>query len=271
LPLWVYDLPSALLALFMVTLFVAVSLAGLWLTRRFVLPRIRFHDGVNDAISGTVQAIGVFYGLTVGLIAVGVWQSYSNAAGLASAEAATIASLYRDVSNYAEPERSQLQTLLAQYTQTVIDEDWPTHRKGISAAPSTDLVGPIQTALTGYEPKTQGQLALHTEALSAFNAFIVARRLRIDAVSGGLSVVMWGVIWIGAAISIAVGYLFYIEDAKLHGLLIALIAAFLGIVVFVIIVNDRPFAGDTGLSPGSYQLVLDRVMRQPGLHGINAP
>ena len=59
----------------MVATIEAVSLLGLLPARRFVLPDLRFHGGVNDAISGTVQAIGVFCGITVGLIANPKWQA----------------------------------------------------------------------------------------------------------------------------------------------------------------------------------------------------
>ncbi len=91
MPQWAYEISSLKLALVMVATIEAVSLIGLLLARRFVLPHLRFHDGVNDAISGTVQAIGVFYGITVALIAVGVWNTNSNASDLASKEAATFA------------------------------------------------------------------------------------------------------------------------------------------------------------------------------------
>ena len=113
MPAWIYNLPSWLLAVGTVVLFEALSLGGLFLARRFVLPRLRFHDGVNDAVGGTIQAIGVFYGITVGLIpAVGVWNSYANASALASQEAATIGTLYRDVSSYPDTVRGDLQKRL---------------------------------------------------------------------------------------------------------------------------------------------------------------
>lgn len=63
MPLWAYEIPPLQLALIMVVGIEAVSLIGLLLARRFLLQHLRFHDGVNDAISGTVQAIGVFYGI----------------------------------------------------------------------------------------------------------------------------------------------------------------------------------------------------------------
>jgi hypothetical protein len=113
MPQWAYEISTLKLALIMVAIVEAVSLIGLLLARRFVLPHLHFHDGINDAISGTVQAIGVFYGITVGLIAVGVWNTNSNASDLVSKEAASIGGMYRDVSGYPEPVRGTLQAGVA--------------------------------------------------------------------------------------------------------------------------------------------------------------
>jgi hypothetical protein len=111
-----------------------------------------------------------------------------------------------------------------------------------------------------FEPVSAGEQARYSETLSAFNYFVLQRRLRLDAVQGGLSLTMWSVIWLGAVISIGVGYFFYFEDIKLHAIMIALIAGFLGIVLFMIVINDRPFAGQDSLSPDSYQLILDTLI-----------
>jgi hypothetical protein len=55
MPQWAYEISSFKLAVIMVAMIEAVSLIGLFLVRRFVLPHLRLHDGVNDAISGTVR------------------------------------------------------------------------------------------------------------------------------------------------------------------------------------------------------------------------
>ena len=130
MPLAAYGLPPMVLALLMVSAIEAVALVALVLVRRYVLPRFRFHDGVNDAVSGTVQAIGVFYGITVGLIAVGVWNTHANASDLVSHESASIGALYRDVSNYPEPTRTELRTRLREYTTAIIEKDWPAQQNG---------------------------------------------------------------------------------------------------------------------------------------------
>src|SRR5215510_7969071 len=108
MPIWLYQVSPILSALLILAFTEIVALIGLMLTRRLILPRLHYHDGANDAVSGTVQAIGVFYGITVGLIAVGVWNTNSSASDLVSKEAASISALFRDVSGYPSPLREEL-------------------------------------------------------------------------------------------------------------------------------------------------------------------
>ena len=260
MPLWAYQMSSLYLVLLMVASIELVSMIGLFLTRRLLIPRLRFHDGVNDAISGTVQAIGVFYGITVGLIAVGVWNTNSNASDLVSKEAASIGALYRDVSGYPEPQRTKLQSGLREYTHQVIEQAWPAQREGRILDSGTRILNEFQDTLVTFEPSTTGQTALHSETLRAYNTLIAYRRQRVDAVGAGLSQVMWMVIWIGAAISIGVAYLYKIDDPKIHAMLVALMAGFLAVVIFMIVINDRPFSGKNGIPPDSYKLILDKLI-----------
>jgi hypothetical protein len=260
MPIWAYKMSPLQLALIMVAGIEAVSLVCLLLTRRFVLPRLHFHDGINDAISGTVQAIGVFYGITVGLIAVGVWNTNSNASDLVSREAASIGALYRDVGGYPQPARDTLRAKLRDYTESIIEQSWPAQKEGRILNVGTLILDDFQSTLYAFEPTTTGQGVLHSETLSAYNRLIEYRRLRIDAVGGGLSGVMWWVIWIGAAISIGVAYLYKIEDPKIHATLVALMAGFLGIVLFMIVINDKPFFGHVSVSADPYRLILERLM-----------
>ena len=96
--------------------------------------------------------------------------------------------------------------------------------------------------------------------MRAYNTLTEYRNLRIDAVGGGLSTVMWAVIWVGAAISIGIAYFFNIPDFKLHAILIMLMGGFLAIVLFMIVINDKPFYGASSISSDPYKLILERLM-----------
>jgi hypothetical protein len=249
-------------ALIMVAFIELTGLIGLVLVRRHLIPRLHYHDGANDAVSGTVQAIGVFYGITVGLIAVGVWNTNSNASELVSKEAASIGALYRDVSGYPSPLREELRAKLREYTVFVIEQAWPAQKigQGQMVNSGTLMLDEFQFKLHSFQPANISQSTLHVETLRAYNNLIEYRRLRIDAVGGGLSSVMWVVIWVGAAISIGIAYFFNIPDIKLHAILVALMGGFLAMVLFMIIINDRPFYGFVSVSSDPYRLILERLI-----------
>ena len=262
MPIWLYEVSPTVAALIMVAFVEAAALSGLYLTRRYVIPRLHYDDGANDAVSGTVQAIGVFYGITVGLIAVAVWNTNSNASELVSKEAASISALYRDVSSYPSPFREDLRKGLRDYTVFVIERAWPAQQRGHgqSVDEGTFILDNFQRSLTSFQPANAGQAAIHGETLRAYNHLLEQRRLRIDAVGGGLSDVMWVVIWVGAAISIGIAYFFNIPDIKLHAVLVALMGGFLAMVLFMIIINDKPFYGTVSISSDPYRLILERVI-----------
>ncbi len=260
MPNWAYDLSTWQLGAILLVFFEATALGGLWLTRRFLLPHLKMVDGNNDAVSGTVQAIGVFYAVTVGLIAAGAYANYQSVASIATQEAASIVKLYRDVSEYPEPSKTALQGGLKDYTEFIVNQAWPAQQHGVVLNGGTLILNDFQDTLFTFEPKTEGQKAVHAEALRAYNDLIGFRRQRVDAVGGGLPGAMWAVIWLGAAISIFVGYFFYLEDQRLHAILVALMAAFISLVILVIASNDNPYRGSLSIGADSYQLILDTVI-----------
>ena len=260
MPIWLYNISQLHAGLCIIVFVELVSLAGLLVTRRYLIPRFHFGNGINDAVSGTVQAIGVFYGITVGLIAVAVWNTNTSAADMVSREASAVGALYRDVSAYPSPLREELQGILRRYTVYVIEEAWPSQQKGELPVPGKSIIDDFQARLYTFEPVTLSQIALHNETVSAYNHLLEYRHLRIDAVKSGLSNTMWAVIWLGAAISIGVAYFYQIEDVKLHAVLVVLMSGFLAVVLFMIVINDKPFYGTSSISPEPYKLILARLM-----------
>lgn len=214
-----------------------LAVCGLLLVRRAVLPRLRVRVEDSEFSGSMLQAVMVFYGLAVALIAVSVFETYSDASATISREASELAALYRDASSYPEPTRALLQAGLRDYAQRVIHTDWPAQRTGQVALGGVEMLNRFHATLTQFEPATEGQRALHAEALRAYNQLVEARSLRIDAaVNTGLPGVLWVVVLAGAAI---------------------------GLVIFMILAFDRPFRGDLGLEPEPYQEVYDMVMQGP--------
>src|SRR5215471_21760129 len=160
MPIYFYEIRPLIAAIILVVLIETVSLIGLFIARRFILPLFHYSEGINDAVSGTVQAIGVFYGITVGLIAVGVWNTNAAASDLVSREASAVGGLYRDVGGMPSPLREELLGKLRDYLGVVMNQEWPEQKKGKDPVAGTLILNDFQSSLFAYEPTTSGQVQL---------------------------------------------------------------------------------------------------------------
>jgi hypothetical protein len=90
-----------------------------------------------------------------------------------------------------------------------------------------------------FEPTSEGQKLLHGETLRALNEALKATRLRMDAAGTALPSILWVVVVVGAVISLSSSFFFKVEDARLHQIMVLLLATFIGLVIFMIFALDR--------------------------------
>jgi hypothetical protein len=252
-------LPPWLCGVIIVSLFVCLAVVGLLVFQRLMAGRLRLTEEMNNDIIFFASAIGVFYSLTVGLIAVGVWTTYTSVENTVSAEATAIGCFYRDISGYPEPVRTRLQKEVREYTAFLLDQAWPAQRNGQSLDATTRRLSALEQQLVEFEPTTTGQQVLHAETLHQYNEVASLRRQRLNAIGAGLPSVMWSVVLIGAFLTITVTYLLKIQRG-VHVMLTAFFAMFIGLVVFVIACLDQPLSGPLAIDAHPYQLVLDRLI-----------
>ena len=257
---WLYDLPLPLMAVLICLPCLAFAWGGLVALRPFVRRWLGPQPGANDLVSTFLSAYGVFYGLMLGLIAVATYQNFSAVETAVQREAAAVAGLYRDVSGHPQPARDQIQTVIRDYTRFVIEEAWPAQQQGELHPGDTPLVTQLHAALTAFEPASRREELLHAEALRAFNQFLEARYVRLEVSSTALSPVLWWVVVIGAALNLALLWLFSVDRLALHLLLSGALALFVGLLLFFIAAMDYPFRGEESISPDAFALVRDRLM-----------
>jgi hypothetical protein len=258
---FLFNLPLVVVGAVIIVSVCVFTLSGLAIFNRHILPRLELGAEESVFTSAMMQAVMVFYGLAVALIAVSVWQTYADAARITSEEATAVGVLYRDVSSYPEPVRSRLQNNLRDYLDYVIHQAWPLQQRGEVPSGGVEQANHFQEGLAAFEPATEGQKLLHGETLRAYSHLIEARRLRLDAVLSGLPGVLWCVIIVGAIVSLSSTFFFQVKDARLQRVQVILLAIFIGLLIFMIFALDRPFRGDLGLRPDPYQLIYDQLMK----------
>ena len=242
--------------------FVAFGLIGQSFTSRFVLPRFGPTSHQNEVTATVLHGILIIYGLVVALLAIAVWEKNAEATRIVSAEAAAVAALYRDVRGYPEPLRTRLRSELKDYTEYTIREAWPLQRRGRIPEGGLARMDRFEGELQGYEPTTLGQLAHHQRTLDALNTMIQNRRQRLEFVMIGLPAPMWAVILVGALITLASAFYFFDVGggARLNRLMIALLSAVMGLLVFMIAYYDQPMRGSHSVSPEAFEVVYQQLM-----------
>jgi hypothetical protein len=111
----------------------------------------------SEFTGAMLQSVMVFYGLAVALIAVNVFETYSDASKIVTGEAIALNAIYRDVSSYPDPIRTDLQKELREYTDQVINEAWPLQRRKKVPTAGLEHMSRFQTMLNKFEPATEGQ------------------------------------------------------------------------------------------------------------------
>src|SRR5260370_20533342 len=128
---WVYELPIWLFGALTIAVTVAIALGGFYATRKWVRRVHRDQHSHNDIVGFYLGAICLFYGITLGLLAVGTWQTYSELDAKVGEEASALAALYRNGSSFPDPERAELQADLRECARQELGVARPLQRRGV--------------------------------------------------------------------------------------------------------------------------------------------
>jgi hypothetical protein len=260
MPDFLYDWPLWVTGLLMIGLLVAIAQVAAPIARRFHPPRLKGEEQA-EFTSTMVHSMMVFYGLVTALIAVNVWESHAEVSRIVSKEASALAALYRDASGYPEPVRSQIKAAIRDYVDLTIHESWPQQHRGVTPRGGVAMVDRIEDRLLAFEPATEGQKVVHAETLRAYDTMVDARRLRVDANHQRLPGLMWMVNLLGAILCLVGASLFRVESAGSHPALTGLLAALIGMILFMTLALERPYRGDLAIGSESYQLVHEQLMQ----------
>jgi hypothetical protein len=259
---WIYDLPNWLFGVLTIVVTVAVGLGGLYATRGWVRRVHGDRHSHNEVVGYYLGAVCVFYGITLGLLAVATWQTYSDVETRVGEEAAAVGALFRDVTSFSDPNRAELQSDLRQYVRQVIDIAWPQQRRGIVPQEEGVTLSALQRHLSHFEPVTESQKIIYAEAYRGFNQIAELRGRRLQSVNEGLAGPLWVVVLAGAFLNIAVTWFFDMRSQGMHLWMTVFLSALLGLLIYLLGALDNPFRGEISVSPEPFEIVYARRMQE---------
>jgi hypothetical protein len=248
-----YDHGMLVTGALVVAAFIGTGLFGQRIILRFVpLDRRRAH---NDVLGAASAIAGVINAVLLAFIVFAAWTDYDRARDVVSQEGSLVADLNADAAVLPGGLGTHVQEELHNYVNVVVDSEWPAMADGrMSSRDSTRRAG-WQYLRHTYADLLELDASKGTpglvvgEMLKRLNSLYDARRQRLAHASGGsLSKVVWIVVIAVGFLSMAFCWLLGFEEGGLHKASTTIIAASLGLVVFLILALDRPFRGPDQIS-----------------------
>jgi Protein of unknown function (DUF4239) len=255
---WVYDLPNWQFAFLCILFFVSFALLGLFFLRRFIQKTI-IQQAHNDVVSFFMAGMNAIYGITLGLIAVGAWENFTEIDANVSKEAAAVAAFYQDSQVMPNTIGDSLRAQIKEYVRYNIEDAWPVQRTGVLPHGGTKRLTAVQKTLSKYEPTSKNQEINLAEAYKQYNNIIELRRVRLQNVTNGLPAAIWYVILFGGILNIVITWFFITDKFRVHVLMTALFAALLGSLVFLVAAMDNPFRGEFSVTAEAFEIILENI------------
>lgn len=255
--MWLYDVPLSVGLPLFIALVVGGSCAILLILRRWVHKVAPQGEEWDRVLSYAVGAYGVFYGVTLALIAAAAYGNFTEVDGIVLEESSSLASLYRTAALLPEPQASELQEQVIAYTRNVIDVDWPQQSR-LEIPSDTDAnVTAMQQAIAAVQPTTPAQILYVEQSLDQFQLLVENRRERIALTTLALPNVLWIVLGVGAVLNAVLIALIEVRNLRVHLLMAGMLALFVGLLLYAIAGFDHAYAGPIAVTPEYFQDLLD--------------
>jgi len=246
---WLHDLPIALGAGIVCLVFLLPTLIGSVVLQPTVARLLRGEKDANTLVGLLLNAYTLFYGVLLALLSIAVYENYGAAQNAVGREASSLFALYRNLRNYPEPIRTSLTDGLRRYVDEEAGPGWLEQRRDRASGQGMRIVNQIGDRLAQFRPNREtGEDLLHQETLRAFDEFVERRRARIQAGGTTIPRILWYVVLVGAILNVFVLWLFDLKRTT-HLIFGGVLMAFIGLVIYMVAVLDRPFRGSHGLKP----------------------
>jgi hypothetical protein len=210
-------------------------------------------------------------GVSVGFSLFLVWQQFNTARQIAQNEAASVERLYSLAQRVPQPERDRVQQQEVSYARGVVEEEWPSMRRGVASQHVGRLLEELRRAVQEFEPPTAAaQDALYAEALAELDELEESRQYRLLAVREGIPYILWVVLVVGGVLTISFTYLFGMESVRLHAVAVAGLTVLVALILHVIGVLDYPFDSGVQVQPTAFEQVLREVGAQSSATSENS-
>lgn len=246
-----FYVPVIPLGAIMIFLAVAFSVIGLSIVWRFV-PRqtLKAH---NDITASIFEGIAMAYTVLLAFVVVISWQDFDKAETHTVMEANCLVSLYRNSAAFGQPFQNDVRSLIKEYVNVVINEEWASLGRGEESVKAIDALRNLWGLYTDHEPKTKKEELFLAHSITKLDDLREMRRLRVIDSTTGVHPVLWFVLLVGAIITIGFTFFFGSDKFIHHAVMTSILSIIIALILLMILSFDFPFTGSVSIELKTFQ------------------
>lgn len=263
-----FNIESYAFGSFLILLFVAASVGGVFIIRRrFELDRLRhFHD-----VSGNIFGVaGTLYAVLLGLVVVEALETFSTAQVTVEKESDALVNIFVLSSRLPAEKAEKVHSLCLTYTREVAEKEWPLMDHGRNDPEARDLTHRMLREIADVEPTTENQKAVYPLLLAQGMELRDQRRLRLTIATHGLPTVEWIVLCIGAIVTVTFTYFFRLDSFRVQLTFTGMVALMIALNLYLVVLFSNPFSGDLHVEPEPFFADLG-IFEGLGCAGASTP
>jgi hypothetical protein len=255
--LFLYNLPNWLMGMSVISLVVALAYAGYFAFHGIWNPSLTDEDkGVAMTVLAVVATIN---SLLLAFSAVSVWEAFQQADAAVVQEANNVSALARDLAIFDSTQSRTTRGMLRDYASQVVQVEWIDMQHGKANPEVWNQFDRMFLTIGAIEPDTPRRVAMLPEIWARTNELLKQRRSRLYTSESEVPGTLWAVVLIGTALAIATT--FVLPRTRFNVLMIGALALSHGLVFYLIIAMERPFAGKESIKSEPFTVAIGNMDR----------
>jgi hypothetical protein len=213
-------------------------------------------ENLNDPTSNLFRVVGMLVSLMLALAFSEVNVEMRTIHNAVQREAVAISDIFKALKLFDIERTREIRNILVEYTQAVIDDDWPALANDKLGQHAGALKRQLNEVVFNLKPATPTQerlLSLITVDIDALSDY---RIIRLNSALAAPPVYVY-VIILGFLVTMAC-FGAYRPQAPLV-VLVLLYTLFVGLVLYLVLALSDPFQGDIGVAPTSFEYLVETL------------
>lgn len=202
----------------------------------------------NDLIGWQLSVLGTTYAVIIGFMLYTVWTDFGSAELNANAEANALVNVYHLSDGLGAEEGAKLKALAKAYGDAVVNNEWQEMDNSTIPTETREITRQMWQTITDSKADSPAELTVQDHTITQLGVLSACRRVRMVQSEITLPGVLWFVLLIGGAVTIASTCMFGASNGRLHVIQVSAFTLLIALVLVAIADINRPYQGSVHVS-----------------------